>query len=318
MDKFQTMRVFAKAVETGSFTAAADFYGFNLAAISRAIADLEKQLNTRLLNRSTRKMALTEAGERYLIKCLEILQLVNEAEVEARDANMRPRGLLRVHSWAAFGQHYLIPCLAGYAETYPDVTIELTMLQRTPDLFEEGFDVSIMLAEQLQDSALVAQEIGQTASVLCAAPSFLQRLRPIERPEDMVGVPCVELSVPQFSPNRWTLYRGEEQFTIKMAGRLRVNTAESLAKAIEHGMGVGALPAYSAIRGLRDGTLARVLPGYIMRPLKVFVLYASSRYLDAKIKTWVDHLKQELPKQQRAEEELLSGPLQIKYRISAI
>jgi DNA-binding transcriptional LysR family regulator len=307
MDKFQNMRIFAKVVETGSFTAAADFWGFNSAVVSRSIADLEAHLCTRLLNRSTRKMALTEAGERYLAKCLEILRLLDEAEGEARNANVRPRGSLRVHSWGAFGQHYIIPCVASYEEKYPDVYVDLTMLQRTPDLLEEGFDVSIVLAEELEDSALVAQQIGATASILCASPSFLQRHPSIERPEDLARLPCVELGIPQFSPNRWTLYRGEDEVTVGITGRLRVNVPESVAVAIEHGMGIGALPAYSAMRGLRDGTLVRVLPDYTLRPLRIYLLYASSRYLDAKIRTWVDHLKQSLPLQRAAEIALLTA-----------
>jgi DNA-binding transcriptional LysR family regulator len=307
MDKIQNMRFFAKVVETGSFTATADFHEVNSAAISRGIADLESQLCTRLLNRSTRKMALTEAGERYLAKCQEILRLLDEAEDEARGANVSPRGSLRIHSWGAFGQHYIIPCVASYEEMYPDVSVELTMLQRTPDLLEEGFDVSIVLAEQLEDSGLVAQHIGDTASILCAHPSFLRRHPPIRCPEDLAKLPCVELGIPQFSPNRWELDRGAEHVTVNITGRLRTNVPESIAVAIEHGMGVGALPAYSAMRGLRSGTLVRVLPDYILRPLRIYVLYASSRYLDAKIKTWIDHLKEALPRQRAAEIALLAG-----------
>jgi DNA-binding transcriptional LysR family regulator len=307
MDKFQNMRIFAKVIETGSFTAAADFLGFNSAAISRGVADLESQLSTRLLNRSTRKMALTEAGERYLAKCQEILRLLDEAENEARDANVSPRGSLRLHSWGAYGQHYIIPCVASYEEKYPDVSVELTMLQRTPDLLEEGFDVSIVLAEQLSDSALVAQQIGETASILCASPSFVRQHPPVERAEDLARLPCVELGIPQFSPNRWTLYRGKDEITVNIKGRLRVNVPESIVVAIEHGMGIGALPAYSAMRGLREGTLVRILPGYILRPLRIYALYASSRYLDAKIKTWIDHLKESLPRQRAAEIALLTS-----------
>jgi DNA-binding transcriptional LysR family regulator len=307
MDKFQNMRIFAKVIETGSFTAAAEFLGFNSAAVSRGVADLESQLSTRLLNRSTRKMALTEAGERYLVKCQEILRLTDEAENEARDANVRPRGLLRLHSWGAYGQHYIIPCVASYEEKYPDVSVELTMLQRTPDLLEEGFDVSIVLAEQLEDSALVAQQIGATASILCASPSFVRQHPPVERPEDLARLPCVELGIPQFSPNRWTLHRGKDEITINIKGRLRVNVPESIVVAIEHGMGIGALPAYSAMRGLREGTLVRILPGYILRPLRIYALYASSRYLDAKIKTWIDHLKESLPTQHAAEIALIAA-----------
>lgn len=306
MDKIQNMRIFAKVVETSSFTSTANFYGCSSTVISRGVAELENQLSTRLLNRSTRKMALTEAGERYLEKCLEVLRLLDEAETEARGANVRPRGLLRVHSWGAFGQHYVIPCVASYEEKYPDVSVELTMLQRTPDLLEEGFDVSIMLAEQLADSGLVAQRLGETASILCASPAFLERCPPVERPEDLAERPCVELALPQFLTNQWTLQRGEDRVSIKISGRLRVNVPECVIAAIEHGMGIGAVPVYSAMRGLREGTLVRVLPDYVLRPLRIFALYGSSRYLDAKIKTWIEHLKETLPERRAAEMALLA------------
>lgn len=305
MDKIQCMRIFAKAVETGSFTAAAEYYGFNSSAVSRSVSELENQLSARLLHRSTRKMTLTEAGERYLARCLEIVRLVDEAELEARDANVRPGGVLRLHSWAAFGSHYVTPSIASYEEKYPDVSVELTMLQRAPDLLEEGFDVSMVLAEQLEDSALVAQHIGETASILCASPSFLAQHPPIETPHDLTRLPCVELAMAQFLPNRWTLHRGNEQATVEISGRFRVNNAESVATALEHGMGVGPLPVYSAMRRLREGRLVRVLQDYKLRPLRIYLLYASSRYLDAKIKTWIDHFKQTLPALQAAELELL-------------
>ncbi len=307
MDKIQSMRVFLKVVETGSFTAAADFFGVNSAGLSRGVADLEQELNTRLLHRSTRRMALTEAGERYVVRCQDILRLIDEAEVEARGARVRPSGLLRIHSWGAFGRHYIIPCVASYEEKYPDVSVELTMLQRDPDLLEEGFDVSIVLARKLEDSALISQQIGAITNILCASPSFLARHAPVKRPEDIAHLPCVELALPQYPPNIWTLYRGKEEISIKITSRLRVNVVEPIATAIEHGMGIGAIPAYSAMRGLSDGTLVRVLPDYTLRPLKVFLLYASNRYLDAKIKTWVDHLKQTLPEQRAAELALLAS-----------
>jgi DNA-binding transcriptional LysR family regulator len=311
MDKIHAMRVFLKVVETGSFTSAADFFGLNSGGLSRGVADLEQELKARLLHRSTRKMALTEAGERYVVRCQDILRLIDEAEVEARGATVRPSGLLRIHLWGAFGRHYIIPCLASYQEQFPDVSVELTMLQRDPDLLEEGFDVSIVLARKLEDSGLISQQIGEISNILCASPSFLASHPPIERPEDITHIPCVELALPQFPPNVWTLYRDRHEVSIKITSRLRVNVVEPIATAIEHGMGIGAIPAYSALRGLRDGTLVRILPEYTLRPLKVFLLYASSRFLDAKIKTWVDHLKQTLPKQRYAELALLASLSQL-------
>jgi DNA-binding transcriptional LysR family regulator len=317
MNKLQTMRMFVKIVETGTFSGAADFFGFNTAAVSRAVAELEKQLLTKLLNRSTRKMALTEAGERYLERCTNILRLLDMAEDEARDAHVRPAGLLRVHAFIGIGQHCVVPCVASYECEYPDVSVALTMSQRTPDLLEAGFDVAIVLAERLEDSALVARHIGDTASILCASPEFLRRHPTVERPEDLARLPCVELDIPPFLPNRWTLHSGENRISVRIGGRLRVNVAESAVVALEHGMGVGEVPAYSAMKGLRDGTLVRVLPEYTLRPRSIFALYAPSRYLDAKVRTWVDHLKHAMPQHRSAECGVLAASAASSHKANA-
>ncbi|NTY41497.1 LysR family transcriptional regulator, partial [Burkholderia diffusa] len=138
---------------------------------SRAVQELEAHLGTRLLNRTTRSFTLTDKGECYLQRCQQILACVEEAESEARDAHARPRGRLKVYSMASLGQHYIVPAIARYQARYPEVQVHLTLEQGVPDLIDEGYDVALVAATQLPDSALISQRIGVTFSIACASPT---------------------------------------------------------------------------------------------------------------------------------------------------
>ncbi|MGF6779246.1 DNA-binding transcriptional LysR family regulator [Paraburkholderia sp. GAS334] len=307
MNKLQAMRIFVRVVEAGSFTGAGESLGFDTSVISRAITTLERQLRTRLLHRSTRKMALTETGKLYLDRCTHILRLVDVAEDEARGTHLRPSGVLRVHAFNGIGQHCIVPCVVSYEREYPDVSVVLTLSQRTPNLLDDGFDVAIVLAERLEDSALAAQHIGDTASILCASPEFLLRHPTVERPEDLERLPCVELDTPSVPQDGRMLHRGAERVSIRVATRFRVNVAESAVVALESGMGIGEVPAYSAVRALCDGTLVRVLPEFTLRPRSIFALYTPSRYLGAKVRAWIDHVKHAMPQHRAAERAILTA-----------
>jgi DNA-binding transcriptional LysR family regulator len=180
MDTLQNMRVFARVVESGSFTAAALSMNSSTGAMSRAVSELEEHLRTRLMTRSTRKLSLTTAGERYLKRCLQILADLDAAEEEASCAHEHPSGRLRMFSFASVGQHYVLPAIAQYRRLYPDVSVDLTMSQRMPDLFEGTSDVAIISAASLPDSETVSQLLGATFSILCASPAYvrLQRVSP--------------------------------------------------------------------------------------------------------------------------------------------
>eukprot|EP00659_Diplonema_papillatum_P012679 gene12679-19623_t len=174
MDLLNGMQVFARVVDTGSFAAAAEALDLSGAHVSRLICELEKHLQTRLLQRTTRRLGLTDSGERFLLRCRDILEDVREATAEASGAHLNPRGRLRVHCMSGLGV-LITPLIARYSEQYPDVSIELTLSQHNPDPLEEGHDVVISIAHSLPDSALVSQTIGQLFSVPCAAPGYLAR-----------------------------------------------------------------------------------------------------------------------------------------------
>jgi DNA-binding transcriptional LysR family regulator len=302
MDTLHAMRVFVQVVERGSFTAAAQTLDLSTAQVSRLIADLEQHLEARLLQRTTRRLALTETGEHYLERCRQILDQVDEADAEARGAHQTPSGRLRVHTMTGLGLQHITPLIARYAEHHPQVVVELTLAQRTPDLLEDGHDVTIAFARDLPDSQLVAQRLGAIHSVICAAPSYLAEYGIPEHPADLQRHRHLRLTDP--------LYRGQWDFSDDPLQALpaecfQVNVAEALVKAAQAGMGFCLLPSFVASQPLREGRLLRLLPQHRLRALNIYAMYPSRRFLDAKTRTWVEFLKAELPPLLLADEAVL-------------
>jgi DNA-binding transcriptional LysR family regulator len=296
MDTLQNMRVFVRVVEAGSFTGAAQHLNTTTAYASRAVSDLEAHLRTRLLNRTTRRIALTEAGERYLQRCEQILAYVDQAEAEAGDAHARPAGKLKVHAMTSFGQHYVVPAVGRYQQRYPDVAVELTLAQRTPDLLDEGYDVALVVATDLPDSGFVSQRITTAFSIACASPAYLERRGVPQKPSDLHGHTCLQMVTPVYPTSQWQFSGPEGEETIDLgAASFQVNYAEAMAVAVREGMGIGLLPIYSAISGLRSGDLVWILPEYRSQEMNVYAMYPSRQYLDAKIRTWIELLRETVP-----------------------
>ena len=297
MDTLTSMRIFARVAEEGSFTGAAQRLNVTVPAVSRAVSALEAYLRTRLLNRSTRKVVLTEAGYRYLQRCEQILAFVDQAEAEAADAQVRPTGQLRVHATSSFGQTYVTPAIVRYRQRYPSVSIELTLSQHMPDIIDEGYDVSVQLSvDELPDSSLVAQRLGTVHSVLCAAPAYLREHGMPREVHELTQHACFQFVSSVYPTDRWLLEGPDGIETVHLpAGGFRINSADGLAVALKEGIGIGAVPMSTAVSALRDGSLMRVLPDYHLQPLSAYALYTSRRYLDAKIKTFVEFLREEIP-----------------------
>jgi DNA-binding transcriptional LysR family regulator len=294
MDTFRNMKIFVEVAEAGSFTAAAQHLDTTTGYVSRSISELEAHLRTRLLNRTTRRIALTEAGERYLNRCLAILESVSDAELEASDAHARPAGTLRVHAMSSIGQNYVVPAVAAFQERYPAVTVDLVLSQNVPDLLEEGYDVALRVSPRtLPDSNYISHQLGTVQSVLCASPSYLEVHGAPESIDDLSHHMCLQVAIPIFPADRWTLIGpdGPREFPLPNT-RFRVNLPDAMAVALHEGMGIGALPALTVRSAFRNGTLVRVLPEHYLQELNIYVVYASRQYLDAKIKAWVDFVKE--------------------------
>lgn len=296
MDVLHSMRVFTRVVEAGGFTAAASSMGTTTVHASRAVSELETHLQTRLLSRTTRRVALTDTGARFLSRCEQILEAVDQAETEARDASFRPSGRLRVHAMGSFSRYYVVPAIGRYQQLYPDVRIELTLTQRIPDLIEEGYDVSLIASTGLEDSGLISQRLGTALSVVCASPDYLAKHGLPQRPADLVGHTCLQIESPVFRSNVWTLRRTNEIENIELGlSTFKVNVADAMVVAVRAGFGIGLLPAYTAMEGLSSGELKRILPDYVSQEMGIYAMYLSREFLDAKIRTWVDFLREEMP-----------------------
>lgn len=288
------MNAFVHVMDAGSFTAAAQHMNMTKAQISRLVTMLEDRLQTKLLHRTTRRIAATSAGERYAEQCKAILDMVEEAEGEVGCAARAASGRLHVMSMAGFGNRYVIPLVAAYCKANPRVTLEYSSSQYPPDLLAEGIDVSIYLAQQLPDSALVAVKLGHMFSVLCAAPDYLAQRAAPQHPRDLAGHTCLRLVNPSVT-SHWDLNCGDEHCTIDPEGPLIGNAAEVLLDSALRGLGIAMLPVYSVVDELRRGTLVQVLPTWRSPEIGIFALLPSGRFISAKTRAWIDLLKAELP-----------------------
>ncbi|ROM61937.1 LysR family transcriptional regulator [Pseudomonas brassicacearum] len=308
MDVFQSMRFFSAVAQSGSFTAAAQLLDTTTTNVSKTITSLEARLHTRLINRTTRRLALTEAGMRYLERCEKILDDVREADEEASTAQTLPVGRLKIHTMSAIGNHYVIDAIARYRDIHPTVMFDLTLTNRVPDLLEEGYDMSIVLARDLPDSGFVAQRLGITYSILCASPAYLEKRGMPTTPAALCEHECLRIVNTVMPAQNWTFEgpKGLETITIPLSA-LHINTADGMTIAIKKGMGIGIQPIASAVDGLRAGTLVRVLPEYRLEELNLFAIYPSRKFVDAKIRTWVEFLKQSIPQLLTSDENIVGS-----------
>lgn len=295
MNIVQHMQIFVRVVDTRSFTAAAESLSTSPGTVSRAVSDLEEHLRVRLLNRTTRRLAPTTAGVEYLERCRQILADITKAEEDVGRSTSLPSGVLRIHSFASFGQHYIVPAISEYRRQYPDVKIELRLSQSIPDLLDGSCDSSILAVSSLPDSDAVLVRLGSTYDVLCASPAYLATHDMPAEPTDLLSHECLTLNTPTFPQREWDFDgpKGKESLTIDSA--LQFDNAEALAVAIRQGNGIGALPVHAALAGLGDGSLVRVLPDHTVGSREICAVHPSRRYVDARTRTWLDLMRAYLP-----------------------
>jgi DNA-binding transcriptional LysR family regulator len=292
VDKFFNMSVFVKVVEMGSFTAVANHLDSTVGNVSRAVSALEDALNTRLLQRSTRRLSVTDAGRRFYERCAVILADLEQAEAEASNALLEPRGTLRVHCVPGLGRQLLTPAVLAYRKAYPQVAVELLLSQRMPNLLEDQLDLSVVVARALPDSAYVSQKIGSSHCVLAASPAYLEQYPAPRTAEDLVDHACVLLTTVDYAPDEWILESTTGNVTFRPTGpHFCVNDMEAMAVALRADAGIGLLAGFSAIDDLRNGSLVRVLPEYHTYSRNVYAVYSSRQFVDAKIKCFIDTLK---------------------------
>jgi len=288
MDKLNSMSLFVEVVKNNSFTAAADKIGLSRAQVSKSVMQLEKHLGTRLLNRTTRRISLTEIGRIYFERCQLILQEIEEIEGVVSEQSSTPHGTLTLNAPTSFGILHLNEAIAAYIKLYPQVQISLSLADRFVDVVAEGFDLVVRIAE-LEDSSLIARKIAPCQLVLCASPEYIKKNGEPTVPEDLVNHNCLTYSN-NLKPDIWELQSENGKESIKVSGSINADNGDALKTAAISGLGITLLPTFIVGPEFCAGRLQRVLPGYYSPEISIYAIFPSRRYLSAKVRTFVDFL----------------------------
>jgi DNA-binding transcriptional LysR family regulator len=286
MDRLLSMTVFAKAVEMGSFSAAAEVFRMSPQLVGKHVRMLEQHLGVQLLNRTTRRQHLTEIGASYYEKVKIILAEVDSAEGLAADSRVTPSGLLRINAPVTFGIHALMPRLTEYMSTYPEVHVEVALTNRYIDALEEGAD-AVFRVGALEDSSRIARRLAPYRLILCAAPSYLAAHTKIHTPMDLASHTCLGFPYTELRTH-WTFDGPGGLVTVPVAGRLMVDSGEALLVAARAGSGVLLQPAELIEPEIAAGRLVRVLPKYAAPARPLHLLYAPDRQMTPKLRSFVD------------------------------
>lgn len=288
MDRFQSMQVFMRVVDANSFTKAADSLGLPRATVTNAIQSLERRLQVRLLNRSTRRLSLTPDGASYYERCAAILADLEEAEAAFNDVTRGPKGRLRIDAPSSIGRLVLIPSLCEFRSRYPDIELAIGLGDRPVDLVQEAVDCAIRVGT-LQDSSMVAKRIGTFSSVTCAAPAYLERHGEPTSLEDLQSHYAVNYFSSRTGRNiDWSFLIDGAATDVAMRGTVSVNDAEAYLACGLQGFGLIQVPRYMALPHLESGALREVLPQCVPAPMPISVVYLHNRHLSPKVRVFVD------------------------------
>jgi DNA-binding transcriptional LysR family regulator len=296
LDDLQSMAVFARVVETGSFSAAARTLDTTTSSVSKRIARLEDQLGVSLLIRTTRAVAATEAGVMFHERCARILRDVADAELAVTELGSAPRGTLRVSALSLLGESLLGPLLGAFAVEYPDLRVEVDLTDRRVNLVEEGFDLALrgMQLGTAPDSSLIARRLATARSIVCGAPSYFARRGVPERVEDLLAHDCLHhTSVP--IQREWSFDTPEGAVTVPVLPRVQVNSVLALRGAAVAGAGLIRTSRLAVADAVREGTLVPVLEAHTSADLGLFAVYPHGKQALPKVTAFVSFLARELP-----------------------
>jgi DNA-binding transcriptional LysR family regulator len=289
MDTLVSLQVFRQVVDAGSFALAAQALDLSTATVSKHVAHLENYLAARLLNRTTRKLSLTETGRAYYERCVQVLNDLQEAKDAIGDASVVPRGTLRVNALQSFGVRHIAPLIAEYTAQHPNVTIDLTLNDRVVDLVEEGYDLAIRAMGALKPSSLVARPLAKLHRIVCAAPTYLQRHPAPATAADLKAHNCL-VWVYGASPREWQIGAAENAQRVSVRSNFLSNDGDAVRAAAIAGTGVAYLTSDIVGADLASGCLVQLLPGLQPAELGIYAVYPSRRHLSAKVRSLVDFL----------------------------
>lgn len=291
MDKLRAMATFVQIAEHGSLTAAARAMDSSLPAVVRTLAALEAHLRVRLFNRTTRRIALTDEGRRYLDSCRRVLSAVSDAETELNEGATEPAGPLLVTAPVQFGQMYVAPAVTGFALRHPQVDCRVMLTDSVVSMVDQGIDVGVRIGALL-DSTLVAQTLGSIRRVVVASPDFLAAHGTPAHPQELAGARCVRFT--GGSAPWWTFHDGERRLQVSAGGNLEFNHIAPATDACVAGAGFGMFMSYQVASLVAAGRLALVLEGFEPPPRPVSIVYPHARGLPMRTRLFIDWLRQAL------------------------
>jgi DNA-binding transcriptional LysR family regulator len=288
MDKFAEMRTFAAVVDAGSFVQAADALDISKAAVSRHVADLEERLGVRLLQRTTRKLSLTEEGRAFYGRCKSLLGELEDAEAEITSKSVQASGLVKINVPVSFGILHLAPLWPAFMAKHPKVSLDVAISDRMVDLVEEGYDMAVRIA-RLPSSSLVSRKLASTRLILCASPTYLKKHAKPKHPADLADHAVLSYSLLVMG-EQWEFEGPEGPVTVAVNPVLRTNSGDTCRAAALAHQGVILQPSFIVGEDLRKGTLVELMPQYRSLEFGIYAIYPSRRYVAPKVRTLIDYL----------------------------
>jgi DNA-binding transcriptional LysR family regulator len=289
MDRFLALSVFAKVVEQGSFARAAERLELSTSAVSRHVADLESHLGARLLNRTTRRLSLTETGSAFYERCVQLLADLEEAEEAVTSTAIVPRGTLKLTCSITFGIRHLAPAIAAFGALHPQMRFDVELSDHAVDIVDEGFDLAVRIGE-IGSQSLIGRRIGASQLICCAAPAYLREHGTPTAPADLVQHICLSY---EYLPSRnvWRFCDPDGAcHDIRITGTAHANNGEMLAALATAGVGICYEPDFIVAPELRTGALVRLMLDFSVPSIPIYVVYPSRRHLSAKVRAFVDFL----------------------------
>lgn len=295
MDVLGNMRIFVEVAERGSFTATAERLHLSRGQVSKAISQLETHFQARLLNRTTRKVSLSEVGRTYFERCKVVLDDMTEIENLTAQQTSEPQGRLFIGAPTSFGILHLNHLLPKFLKRFPNVEVDIQLTDRMINIVEEGYDLVIRIAK-MEDSSLIARNMVSTRAVFCASPPYLKEHGEPRHPSELQDHNCLIYSNIK-PPDQWVFNGKKGAEVVKVSGSLLADNGDVLREAAVAGLGVILSPTFIVGHELKAGTLREILTDYATPPIEIYAVYPSRRYLSAKVKAFIDFLKEEIGEQ---------------------
>jgi len=287
MEDLERMAIFARVVEEKSFSAAARRLNLSKSLVSKQITQLEKSIRSRLLNRTTRALSLTETGSIFYEHCARIVEEMEEAKLAVSRLQSEPRGILRMSAPVALGRLHVAAALPEFLAAHPDLKIDMVTTDRFVDLAEEGYDVVVRIVGE-PPANVVARRLAPVNRRICATPEYFARHGVPRRPQDLERHNC--LTYTYFNPqDPWRLRGPDGDISVRASGNLRVNDDDALSEAVLAGLGIALLPTFIVGKALQSGRLQSVLADYVPLERHIYAIYLPNRHLSAKVRAFIDY-----------------------------